>query len=63
MDQDLYLMKLIFPEWIISNFIEGIGILKKRDKLNEYFLLIYGDQIRNIKGSEEVNKELIEAVK
>ncbi|KAM3141069.1 hypothetical protein pb186bvf_006870 [Paramecium bursaria] len=62
-DQDLYLMKLIFPEWIISNFIEGIGILKKRDKLNEYFLLNYGDQIKNIKSSEEVNKELIEAVK
>ena len=56
-------MRQIFPEWIITNFIEGIGILKKADKLKDYLQLILNDKIQDIKSSEEVNRELIEAVK
>ena len=62
-DEDLNLMKSIFPEWFISHFIESIGILKKADKLKDYLQLLLNDQILSIKSSEEINNDLILAVK
>ncbi|KAM3141071.1 hypothetical protein pb186bvf_006872 [Paramecium bursaria] len=65
LDQDLNLMRQIFPEWIITHFIEGIGILKKAEKVKDLLNLDYRLQLENIKNIsfEDINKEFIEAVR